>query len=343
MSIATFIQNFIIFANRNFKTIDGFFVTGIKSHTLYSGLRILAIGIPLSMVSCGGGPKAPLETPTQGNIKIIADESFQPLIDTEVFTFTHLYENAHVRAEYKPEYDVVNDFMNDSVKVIVTSKKLTDDQIRYLRDTLIIARTITFAYDALALVTNKNNIDTLLTYKSVKDLFLGNVTSWKDIDKKSKLGNIRIVFDNTKSGNIRYFKELFEIQGNLPENFYAVKDNAEVIDFVSKNPDAIGIVSVNWISDKDDRTSMNFLKKINIVAVSQQLSSDNSYYRPYQGFIYDKSYPFIREIYLISRETFKGLGSGFIQWATAEQGQRIVLKSGLVPATMPIRLVQIKH
>ena len=343
MSIATFIQNFIIFANRNFKTIDGFFVTGIKSHTLYSGLRILAIGIPLSMVSCGGGPKAPLETPTQGNIKIIADESFQPLIDTEVFTFTHLYENAHVRAEYKPEYDVVNDFMNDSVKVIVTSKKLTDDQIRYLRDTLIIARTITFAYDALALVTNKSNIDTLLTYKSVKDLFLGNVTSWKDIDKKSKLGNIRVVFDNTKSGNIRYFKELFEIQGNLPENFYAVKDNAEVIDFVSKNPDAIGIVSVNWISDKDDRTSMNFLKKINIVAVSQQLSSDNSYYRPYQGFIYDKSYPFVREIYLISRETFKGLGSGFIQWATAEQGQRIVLKSGLVPATMPIRLVQIKH
>jgi phosphate transport system substrate-binding protein len=343
MRIATFIQKFIIIANRNFKTIDGFFVTGIKSHTLYSGLRILAIGMLISMVSCGGGPKFPSETPTQGNIKIIADESFQPLIDAEIFTFTHLYEHAFVKAEYKPEYDVINDFMNDSVKVIVTSKKLTDDQIRYLRDTLIIARTVTFAYDALALVTNKSNNDSLLTYKSIKDLFLGNITNWKDIDRKSKLGNIRVVFDNTKSGNIRYFKELFEIQNNLPENFYAVKDNAEVIDFVSRNPDAIGIVSVNWISDKDDRTSMNFMNKINVVAVSQQLSSDNSYYRPLQGFIYDKSYPFVREIYLISRETFKGLGSGFIQWATAEQGQRIVLKSGLVPATMPIRLVQIKH
>ncbi len=339
----TFIQKFIIIAYRNIKTATGFALTRIKNHTLYSGLRILAIGLPLSMISCGGGPKFPEETPTQGNIKIIADESFQPLIDAEVFTFTHLYEHAFVKAKYRPEYDVINDFMNDSVKVIVTSKKLTDDQIRYLRDTLVIARTITFAYDALALVTNKSNIDTLLTYKSVKDIFLGNVTNWKDIDRKSKLGNIRVVFDNTKSGNIRYFKELFEIQDKLPENFYAVNSNAEVIDFVSRNPDAIGIVSVNWISDKDDRTSMNFLNKINIVAVSQQLSSDNSYYRPYQGFIYDKSYPFVREIYLISRETFKGLGSGFIQWATAEQGQRIVLKSGLVPATMPIRLVQIKH
>ena len=58
--------------------------------------------------------------------------------------------------------------------------------------------------------------------------------------------------------------------------------------------------------------------------------------------IYTKEYPFVREIYFISRETFNGLGSGLIQWATAEQGQGIVLKSGLVPATMPIRLVQIK-
>ncbi len=88
---------------------------------------------------------------------------------------------------------------------------------------------------------------------------------------------------------------------------------------------------------------MSFIKKVNVVAVSQQFVNDGSYYRPQQGFIYDKSYPFVREIYLISRETFSGLGSGFINWACGEQGQRIVLKSGLVPATMPIRLVQIKH
>ena len=93
----------------------------------------------------------------------------------------------------------------------------------------------------------------------------------------------------------------------------------------------------------DDSLSMSFTKRINIVAVSQQYVNDGYYYRPQPGFIYDKSYPFVREVYFISRETFAGLGSGFINWACAEQGQRIVLKSGLVPATMPIRLVQIKH
>jgi phosphate transport system substrate-binding protein len=289
------------------------------------------------------GPKSLDETPTRGNIKITVDESFQPLLDTEIFTFTHLYTSANVTPQYKPEFDVIEDYMNDSVKVIVTSKKLTDSQVQYLRESQVIARTTTFAWDALALVTNKSNHDTLINYNIIKDIFQGRTKRWNEIDPKSKLGDIQVIFDNTKSGNIRYFKDQFEIKDNLPGNFYAVNSNPEVIEFVSRNPDAMGIVSVNWISDKDDSLSMSFVKKINVLAISQPYLNDGSYYRPYQGSIYDKSYPFVREIYLISRETFAGLGSGFINWACAEQGQRIVLKSGLVPATMPIRLVQIKH
>jgi phosphate transport system substrate-binding protein len=344
MNKVSLIQNFIIIACR----IKNFVTSNIVNKQIINNhlpiLRLLMISLPVIFLSCGSGQNSGQdETPTRGNIKISVDESFQPLTDSEVFTFTHLYRNAHIQAMYKPEYDVINDFMNDSVKVIVTSKKLSDYQIQYLRDTLVIARTTTFAYDALALVTNKANKDTLIRYNAIRDIFLGKINKWKDINPKSKLGEVKVIFDNTKSGNIRYFKQLFEIKDTLGKNFFAVKNNAQVIDFVSRNPDAIGIVSVNWISDKDDSLSMSFIKKVNVVAVSQQYINDGSYYRPYQGSIYDKSYPFVREIYLISRETFAGLGSGFINWACAEQGQRIVLKSGLVPATMPIRLVQIKH
>ena len=250
MNRVSVIQNFIIIAcqKKYFTTCN--VVYKHISHTLFLSLRFPLIGLLLFMVSCTGGSKSGLkETPTRGDIKISIDESFQPLIDTEVFTFIHLYENAKIKPEYKPEYDVINDFMNDSVKIICTSKKLTDYQIQYLRDTLIIPRTTTFAYDALTIVTNKNNKDSLLKYNTVKDIFLGKITSWKEINPKSKLGDIRVIFDNTKSGNIRYFKELFEINDSLPGNFFAVNDNPEVINFVSRNPDALGIISVNWVSD----------------------------------------------------------------------------------------------
>jgi phosphate transport system substrate-binding protein len=80
-----------------------------------------------------------------------------------------------------------------------------------------------------------------------------------------------------------------------------------------------------------------------VAAISSQDNPDgNDFYRPYQGFIADKSYPFIREVYIINRESFTGLGTGFTQWVASDQGQRIVLKMGLVPATMPIRLIKTK-
>src|SRR5665648_106504 len=342
MNFVALIQNFIIIACRKKYFMTCKEVGKDILNKFLSKIGYLLAGVLLMLSSCSG--KSGLnETPTRGRIKITADESFQPLIDTEIFTFTHLYTNAKIKSEYKPEYDVINDFMNDSVKVIVTSKRLSDYQIQFLRDTQIVARTTTYAYDALALVINKENHDTLIKYNTINNVFLGKIRRWKEVNPKSKLGDIRVIFDNKKSGNIRYFKERFEIKDSLPGNFFAVNNNPEVIDFVSRNPDALGIISVNWISDKDDSLSMSFINKINVVAVSQQYINDGYYYRPLQGSIYDKSYPFVREIYLISRETFAGLGSGFINWACAEQGQRIVLKSGLVPATMPIRLVQIKQ
>jgi phosphate transport system substrate-binding protein len=304
---------------------------------------ILIILTTLFLSSCGGGTNTPIETPTAGNIRILADESFQPLIETEVSTFLGLYMNATIKPVFKPETDVVNAFMNDSAKLMITSWKLTEDQVRYLRDTLIVARTATFAWDALALVINKENPDSLIKFEQIKDIFTGKITDWNEINNKSHIGKIRMIFDNAKSGNIRYFKERFDIKDQLPSNFFAKNANRDVIDFVANNKDAMGIVSANWISDKDDSLSRNFIKKITVVAVSQPYIEDDSYYRPAQGNIYVKSYPFVREIYIISRETFWGLGSGFMNWACAEQGQRIVLKSGLVPATMPIRLVQIKH
>ena len=343
MSKVSGIQNFIIIACHNIISRHRNKVR-VSRKSLLSAIPYICTGFLFVLLSCVGANNGKItETPTSGDIKIVVDESFLPLLETEVYTFTHIYHYAKIAPVYKPEVDVINDFMNDSVKVIATSKKLSEDQIKYLRDTLIIARTTTFAYDALALVTNKENPDTLVKYETIKDIFLGKITNWKAIETKSKLDNISIIFDNTKSGNIRYFREKFDLSEKLPSNFFAVNSNIEVINFVSKNKNALGIVSVNWISDKDDSSSMSFIRKINVLAISQPYLADGYYYRPYQGSIYDKSYPFVREIYLISRETFKGLGSGFIQWACAERGQRIVLKSGLVPATMPIRLVQIKQ
>lgn len=308
------------------------------------GLVLIVVTFALLLGIQCGNPKAPAitETPTRGNIRIMADASFQPLVDAQINTFTSLYNYAHITPVYLPEKDLITEFLKDSVKVIVSSWEPTEEQKKLLLDAHSVVRSTTVAYDAIALVLNKENKDSLFSYQNVKDIFTGKLTDWKELNASSKLGKIIAVFDNEKSANIRYFKEEFRLENQLPSNFYSVNTNAEVIDYVSKNKSAVGLVSVNWICDKEDSTSRSFSDKIKIAAVSHRILDPGSYFQPVQGSIYDKSYPFTRKINFISRESFSGLGSGFIMWVAAEQGQRIVLKSGLVPATMPIRLIQIK-
>ena len=313
-----------------------------RFHNLKDRQCLLMMGLlVLILASCTGRQKPLNETPTRGDIVISVDESFQPLIDAEINAFTGLYRNATITPVYKPEYDVLIDFLRDCVQVAVTSTLLTDDQVAYLLDQQIIVKSVAVAHDALALIVNRRNPDSLLTYENVRDIFLGKITRWNQVNPSSRLGDIKVVFDNTKSGNVRYFKEKFEIDTILPANFYALNNNEEVINYISTAPDGLGIISVNWISDKDDSTSMSFITKIKVVAVSLPFLDDSFSY-PLQGSIYERSYPFTRDVYIMSRETFLGLGRGFMQWVAADQGQRIVLKSGLVPATMPVRLIEVK-
>lgn len=293
-------------------------------------------------VQCTNRGQVINETPTSGNIKIIADESFEPIVNSEIAIFTGLYKRAQITPVFLPETDLISAFLKDSVKLVVSSWEPTEEQKQLLLQTQIVVRTTAVAYDAIALVLNKENKDSLFTYQNVNDIFTGKITDWSNINPESKLGKISIVFDNNKSANIRYFKELFELDDQLAENFYAVNNNAEVIDYVNKNKSAIGLVSVNWICDRRDSTSRIFSDKIKTAAISHKYLNPGVYSMPDQGSIYDNSYPFTRTINLVSRETFRGLASGFTTFFAAEQGQRIVLKSGLVPATMPIRLIQFK-
>jgi phosphate transport system substrate-binding protein len=315
----------------------------LRKNELMSLIVMIAV-TAVFMVTCRNqGTPAIKETPTSGDIRIVADESFQPIIDAEVATFTSLYKYASITPVYKPEKEMIADFLNDSVKVIVTSWTPTEENKQLLLDALTVIRTTTVAYDALALVMHKSNYDSLLTYDEVESIFKGKITDWKQINPSSKLGRINIVFDNDRSGNIRYFREKFDLPDTLPDNFFAVNNNPEVIEYVSESPDALGIVSVNWISDRDDSLSVSFINKVKVAGISMQYLDKSTFYLPVQGSIYEKTYPFVRGINMVSRESFSGLGSGFITWTAGEQGQRIILKSGLVPATMPIRLIQVKN
>lgn len=309
--------------------VSPIFLAGIASLAVLSGCNMM-------------GPQPLKETPTRGNISISVDESFKLLYDTELYTFKSLYPDAKIKANYKPESDVIADLMNDSVRTIVVTRDLTKEEKALLFAQKFIAKTTKVAHDGLALIVNRDNPDTLLTVEQLEAILRGKISSWNQISPKSPSIPVNVVFDNNKSGNVRYIREKFSLKGNFPPNCFAVNSNEEVIKYVENNRSALGIISVNWVSDKSDSISNRFLKDIRVAEVGTANETRSSFSKPYQGYIAEGSYPLRRDVYMISREPFAGLGTGFVSFVAGDQGQRIILKSGLVPATMPIRLIQVK-
>jgi phosphate transport system substrate-binding protein len=305
---------------------------------IYKYVYVLAITFLL--YGCSGPAKnEPTDTTTSGEVNIIVDESFQKLFDTQIYTFESLYDKAKVHVKYLPENDALQRMMNDSCKVVVMCRDITKEERKKFEAANLFPISTKIAEDAIALLVNPENPDSTLTVEKVKSILLGNDSLWNQINKGSGLGKINVVFDNAGSANARYMQDTLLKGEKFSKNTFAVKSNPEVIEYVSKNKNALGVLSVNWISDRDDSTTTNFLKKVKVLAISKDASTEA--YKPYQAYIKTKDYPFTRNVYMINRQTRAGLGMGFVSFVAGDKGQLMILKAGLIPAIAPVRIVQI--
>lgn len=286
--------------------------------------------IAVIMVGCatgGGDGSKKLDTPTSGSIRIAVDESLKPLIDAEVKAFMGIYQTASIEALYVSETEAVALLINDSVRLAIITRELTTDEREQIVKQSYRPHPAKVAREGVALIVNRNNMDTLWSMDKLKQT-LGTDN-----------GANKIVFDNQSSGIVRFMRDSVLKIKEMPANSYAAGTNDGVIDYVSKDPKAIGLIGTSWISDRDDSTTNKFLSTIRVVGIENK----GEHYQPYQAYIAQKQYLLTRDIIITTREGRSGLGTGFASFVAGDKGQRIILKAGLVPTTMPIRVVSVKR
>lgn len=292
--------------------------------------------------ACGGpnGAGERTDTPTSGQVNIVVDESFTRLFDTQIYTFESIYKNAKINASYLPEDQALERMINDSCKVVVMCRDITANERKQFEQKNIFPKSTKIAEDAIAFIIHPDNTDSLFSVDRIKSILKGNDSLWTQLNSKSTLGKINVVFDNKGSANARYMQDTILGGERFGKNVFAVNSNPEVIEYVSKNKNAIGILSVNWISDLDDPRVQNFLSQIKVVEIAKKEGETG--YKPYQAYIKTKDYAFTRDVYMINRQTRAGLGMGIVSFVAGDKGQLMILKAGLVPAIAPIRMVTVK-
>ena len=282
-----------------------------------------------------------LTTPTSGTIKVAADESLRPLVDAEVAAFMGIYKNAHIEVIYTSEEQAIDTLLKDSVTMAIVTRRLIPEEQKVLDNLKIKGSQSKFATGGVALVVNRQNPDTIMLLDDLRKILSGEIKTWKDLNKKSPPLGMEVVFDQPTSGIIRYLKDSLFSFSTLPPNCFALKSNQAVVEYVAQRREALGVIDLSWISDSDDSTANSFVSVVKVVGLS--ISPDSGYFQPYQAYIAQRKYPLRRDVVMISREYTTGLASGFMRFAAAEKGQRVVLKAGLVPATMPVRIVEVNR
>ncbi|MES2629900.1 MAG: substrate-binding domain-containing protein [Bacteroidota bacterium] len=303
------------------------------------------IALVLSAAACTPTPQSgKTDTPTSGELVIGVDESYIPMMDTQIYTFESIYKKAFIHPLYKPEAEIIQDLINDSIRSAVIGRDLTEKEKEYFKSKTHPAFVTKIAVDAVALIVNRENTDSLLTLGQVRNIFSGTDSTWKQVNGKNSAGTINVVFDNNGSANYRYMKEEVLKGAPLSKNAYAKHSNAEVIDYVNTNKNAIGVISVAWLADRKDSLTQSFMEKVRVVAISEFESPDDisDYKKPYQAYIFTKAYPLRRDVYVIKLGTRSGLGAGFAAHLAGEKGQLIIHKLGMVAAQSPVRMVEIK-
>lgn len=301
-------------------------------------ISYVLVGLALSaclFVSCGEQKRKDGRTDTNssGAISFASDESFSPIVDELKSVFEMSCPNAKVTPIYTSEVDGVNMLLKNKVMLTITARKFTQKEYDYLKGTDQLPEAVPVAYDGMALICNNKNLDSCITVNDVKRILTGKVTKWSDVNKGSKLGDICVCFDNKKSSAVSFCVDSI-LGGKTIDNpnIFAAKNSKDVIDYVARTPNAIGIIGSNWLNDKRDSTNTTWNKSITVMSVSKlDKATPMNSWKPYQAWLLNGRYPFVRTIYALLNDPKRGLPWGFAHFIESPRGQLIIFKSGLLP------------
>ena len=269
------------------------------------------------------------DTINSGTIHISVDESFAPIIDSQIKVFMSLNPKARIIAHYKPEADCLKDMLNDSTRMIIITRGLSDDEELYYKDTLsFIPMHGRIATDAIAVITNNKAKDSLFSVAEIRGM-LGGTSPY----------NYELVMDGLKAtSTVRFLIDSVLRGQSLKGNVKAARNSEGVINYVASSPNAIGFIGVSWIGNREDPAQMTFQKKVRLAALQCANCTEEVYVRPYQANMAMKRYPLNRGLHYILKENYAGLGKGFVNFLTHEKGQLIFRRGYLVPDRMALQI-----
>ena len=282
----------------------------------------------------------------EDDVDAAIDETFLPIMDELVQAFWLEHPEATMKPLYVSEDSAIRLVLYDSLRCCIVTRMLNENEQDIVKSHRLSAKQSLIAYDAIALVVNKANEDSLITLGEVKQIVQGKISRWEELEHSGREGKLSLVFDHSGSSTVRFMRDSLCHGENLQGEVYASEGgtNESVLEMVKANPDIIGVVGTNWLKDRSAATLSNFDSlEVRVLRVAR--NEDSKFVRPFQYFIATGDYPLIRPVYAITTDPrTKSLVKYFYFYVKGQKGQTIICnQSQLLPnAPVQVKAVNMK-
>lgn len=299
-------------------------------------LRTVAVILPLLIASCSQERE---ELPTRGSMVGLVCESQHAVLLREEEEFERLYPDAHVTLAATSTRDAIVQLLNDSVAFICVDRALNDEERAVARRAQLSFTEILMAEDALGVVVHHDNPLTALSVEQVRDVFSGSTREWQALSDGTFGGSILPILTGRNSGTHELLiRQFLKLPGD--PRLAAIADSQRaVLDYVATHRGALGIVPVAALRDTALRDTAGSVRVLALRTTDSTGATITA--ALHQANIHQRIYPLHYPVYVYVRAESRGVSSGFATFMASAPGQKVFLNAGLVPATMPVRLVSL--
>jgi phosphate transport system substrate-binding protein len=282
---------------------------------------------------CGPGSEG---SPTSGRASVYTSEDLYPIMELEAQAFQQQYESATINLYVSTQRQAIAHLVNDSVHLVVISRYLTPEESDIVKKNNIVIDSVCAAYDGIAVLANEYSGLKQISVQQLSDFASGKETNLAHAGGRAS-ERVVLAFGG-KNSDMRD-QVAMRLIGKQPltESVAPCTSSTHAVTFVAEHPSAIGFVGLSWIK--------SLPKNVTILNVGDPAFKrlpyydTTEYFAPHPAHIYRNYYPLRRSIYLLSRGTHVNVDKGFLAFLAGREGQSIINKFGLVPATQPVRLV----
>lgn len=237
-----------------------------------------------------------------GTLTIAGSTSVQPFSEVVAEEFMAKNPEVQVNVQGGGSSQGIEAAISGAADIGSSSRELKDEEKSQLVETRI-------ALDGIAIVVHKDNPVGALSREQVKNIYLGNITNWKEVGGSDTA--ITVVSREEGSGTLDAFLSLVMDKEEITDKAIIQNSTGAVRTAVAGDKNGIGFISLAKVNEEVKALDIDGVK-----ATVENIKSDT--YKLYRTFLY------------VTKSEPEGLSKAFIDFVMSDEGQNLMVEEGAI-------------